>query len=168
MTHVPKRATSPTQFMPFSARSQTLQPPHHCPLDLSWCPDPSVVLAAETCSPRASAWGTSPLSAQAGGWAQGGITVVKALHAVEQSGLQAGLSPFGLFHCFLCQGVKLRKIWPGKSRALRSTKERNSCRIPGTANVNRAPLVLVQLKGWVSPPPGCGTLISLTTVIPPV
>lgn len=109
-------------------------------------------------------------ASQCPGWwvSTGGSTAVKALHALEQSGLQAGLSPFGLFHCFLCQGVKLRKIWPGKSKALHSTKEKNSCRIPGTANVNRAPLVFVQLKGWVSPPPGCRTLISLTTVIPPV
>lgn len=30
-------------------------------------------------------------------------------------------------HCFLCQGVKLRKIWSGKSEALFSAKERNSC-----------------------------------------
>lgn len=68
-------------------------------------------------------------------------------HAVKWSGLQVGLSTSGLSHYFLCQGVKLKKIWSGKSRALCSTKERNSCRVPGTANVNGAPLAFIQLKG---------------------
>lgn len=173
MTHIPKRAPAqniPAQFTSFSAHSQTLQPLHHCPSDLPRCTDPCAVLLV--------VWLQRP--AVSGLLLEGhrlsvprvvgehrGSTAMKALHALEQSGLQAGLSPFGLFHCFLYQGVKLRKIWPGKSKALHSMKERNSCRIPGTANVNRAPLAFVQLKGWASPPPGCRTLISLTTVIPP-
>lgn len=81
---------------------------------------------------------------------------------VKWSRLQAGLRP--LFS-LLCQQVKLRKIFSGKSKARFSAKERNSCWIPGTANVNGAPLVFIQLEGWFSLPSSWRTPISL---IPPV